>query len=111
LEPDESLGAEHELPAVRQRLLGLFSVKRPLVVGSDDARAFAEERVLAGDYASVEDVANAAVKLLRQRDRRLREARDELQTAFAEMGRGTYLEPTDDEFARAVHERALKHMV
>ena len=24
LEPDESLGAEHELPAVRQRLLGLF---------------------------------------------------------------------------------------
>lgn len=25
LEPDESLGTEHELPAVRQRLLGLFS--------------------------------------------------------------------------------------
>jgi len=24
LEPDESLGLEHELPAVRQRLLGLF---------------------------------------------------------------------------------------
>ena len=24
LEPDERLGAEHELPAVRQRLLGLF---------------------------------------------------------------------------------------
>lgn len=24
LEPDESLGAEHDLPAVRQRLLGLF---------------------------------------------------------------------------------------
>jgi hypothetical protein len=24
LEPDDSLGAEHELPAVRQRLLGLF---------------------------------------------------------------------------------------
>jgi len=24
LEPDESLGSEHELPAVRQRLLGLF---------------------------------------------------------------------------------------
>jgi len=24
LEPDESLGTEHELPAVRQRLLGLF---------------------------------------------------------------------------------------
>lgn len=24
LEPDESLGAEHELPAVRERLLGLF---------------------------------------------------------------------------------------
>ena len=24
LEPDESLGTEHELPAVRERLLGLF---------------------------------------------------------------------------------------
>ena len=24
LEPDESLGVEHELPAVRERLLGLF---------------------------------------------------------------------------------------
>jgi hypothetical protein len=24
LEPDETLGAEHELPAVRERLLGLF---------------------------------------------------------------------------------------
>lgn len=24
LEPDESLGAEHELPAVKKRLLGLF---------------------------------------------------------------------------------------
>ena len=24
LEPDESLGTDHELPAVRQRLLGLF---------------------------------------------------------------------------------------
>jgi hypothetical protein len=24
LEPDDGLGAEHELPAVRQRLLGLF---------------------------------------------------------------------------------------
>jgi hypothetical protein len=24
LEPDDSLGAEHELPDVRQRLLGLF---------------------------------------------------------------------------------------
>lgn len=77
---------------------------------SEDVRAFAEERVRAGEYASVEEVANAAVRLLRQRDQRLRDARDELQAAFAEMDRGTYVEPTDDEFARAVHERALKHM-
>lgn len=31
-EPEESLGAEHELPAVRERLLSL-QVNRPLVVG------------------------------------------------------------------------------
>ncbi len=77
---------------------------------SEDVRAFAEERVRAGEYASVEEVANAAVRLLQQREQRLRDARDELQTAFAEMERGTYVEPTDDEFAQAVHERALKHM-
>jgi antitoxin ParD1/3/4 len=77
---------------------------------SDDVQAFAEERVRAGEYASVEEVANAAVRLLKERNQRLREARDELRAAFAEMDRGEYLEPTDDEFAQAVRERAAKHM-
>jgi hypothetical protein len=33
--------------------------------------------------------------------------RDELRTVFAEMDGGTCLEPTDEEFALAVRERAL----
>jgi antitoxin ParD1/3/4 len=77
---------------------------------SDDVRAFAEERVRAGEYASVEEIANTAVRLLRERSQRLREAHDELRAAFAVMDRGEYLEPTDDEFAQAVRERAAKHM-
>jgi Arc/MetJ-type ribon-helix-helix transcriptional regulator len=76
---------------------------------SDDVQAFAEERVRAGEYASVEEVANAAVRQLQWRNQRLGDARDKLQAAFAEMERGTYLEPTDQEFAKAVRERALKH--
>ena len=86
----------------------MSSKARPIEL-SDDLQAFAEERVHAGEYASVEEVANAAVRLLQSRDQRLRHARDELQAAFAEMERGTYLEPTDEEFAGAVRERALKH--
>jgi hypothetical protein len=76
---------------------------------SDDEQAFGEERVRAGEYASVEEVANAAVRQRQWRNQRLRDARDELQAAFEEMERGTYLEPTDQEFAKAVGERALKH--
>lgn len=76
---------------------------------SEDLHAFAEERVRAGEYASVDEVANAALRLLQQRDERRREVRDELRGVFAEMEAGTYLEPTDDEFAQKVRELALNH--
>ena len=77
---------------------------------AQELREFAEERVRAGEYASVDEVANAAVRLLQQRDERHREVREELRVAFNEMDAGNFVEPTDDEFARAVNERALKHM-
>jgi putative addiction module CopG family antidote len=77
---------------------------------SEDLQAFAEERVRAGEYASIDDVANAALRLLQQRDEQRRQVRDELSAVFAEMENGTYLEPSDDEFAQAVRERASNHM-
>lgn len=76
----------------------------------EDLQAFAEERVRAGEYASVDDVANAGLRLLQQRDERLRTVREELGGLFREMQEGTYMEPTDDEFAQAVRDRALHHM-
>ena len=77
---------------------------------SEDLQAFAEERVRAGEYASIDDVANAALRLLQQRDEQHRRVRDELRAVFTEMENGTYLEPSDDEFAQAVHERARNRM-
>jgi hypothetical protein len=47
---------------------------------------------------------------LQQRDERRREVREDLRAGFNEMDGGNFVEPTDDEFARAVNERALKHM-
>ena len=41
---------------------------------------------------------------------RRHEVREELRAAFNEMDGGNFVEPTDDEFARAVNERALKHV-
>jgi len=79
------------------------------IVLPDDLQAFAEERVRAGDYATVGEVAQAAFRLLQQRDERRHEVREDLATAFLEMERGNYLEPSDDEFDQAVHARALIH--
>ncbi|MCB9608309.1 MAG: hypothetical protein H6716_17100 [Polyangiaceae bacterium] len=59
-----------------------------------DLRAFAEERVSAGEFASVSDVAIEAVRLLKQRTARRAEVRDELTRLFGEMDRGTFIEPT-----------------
>ncbi|MCA9642267.1 MAG: hypothetical protein KC492_16285, partial [Myxococcales bacterium] len=69
-----------------------------------------EERVSAGEFASVSEVAVEAVRLLKQRTARRAEVRDELIRLFGEMDRGTFIEPTDDEFEQAVQDRALKYM-
>jgi putative addiction module CopG family antidote len=77
---------------------------------AEDLQRFAEERVRAGEYASVDDVANAAFRLLQRRGARIHEVREELGGIFREMAEGTYLEPTDQEFAGAVRARAVKHL-
>jgi len=76
----------------------------------EDLQAFAEERVRAGEFASVSEVAAEALRLLKQRAERRDQVREELGKVFGEMEDGNYVEPTDEEFARAVHERALNHM-
>lgn len=75
----------------------------------DDLRAFAEERVRLGQYGSVSEVASEALRLLRAREERREQVREELGDIFREMDQGKYLEPSDDEFAEAVHQRALSH--
>ncbi len=72
-------------------------------------QAFAEERVRAGEYANVDEVAQEAFRLLQQRDERRHQVRDELGALFTEMEAGTYVEPSDDEFDQAVKARALRH--
>jgi Arc/MetJ-type ribon-helix-helix transcriptional regulator len=71
--------------------------------------AFAEERVRAGEYASVSDVAQAAFRLLKLRAERLEETRVELGGYFQDVDEA-FLEPSDEGFADAVHEHALKHL-
>lgn len=74
----------------------------------DDLLAFAEERVRLGQYASVSEVASEALRLLRTREERREQVREELGGIFQGDGDGTYLEPSDEEFADAVHQRALR---
>lgn len=76
----------------------------------EDLQAFAEERVRAGEFASVNEVAAEGLRLLQERAKRRDQVRDELEQLFSEMEDGQYIEPTDDEFAQAVRERALNHM-
>ena len=76
----------------------------------EDLHAFAEERVRAGEYASVSEVATEAFRLLKERAERRERAREELDQLFREMQEGMYVEPTDEEFAQAVRERALNHL-
>jgi putative addiction module CopG family antidote len=80
-----------------------------MIVLPEELQAFAEERVRAGEYANVSEVASEAFRLLQLRDQRRKQVREELDTAFSEMTAGGYLEPSDEEFAEAVRERALKH--
>jgi len=72
---------------------------------------FAEERVRAGEYASVGEVAEEAFRLLQRRDERRQEVREELAAVFREMEDGAYVDPSDDEFEQAVQARALVHSV
>ncbi len=53
----------------------------------EELQAFAA-RVRARQYASVDDVASAALRLLRRHDERRAEAREELDGIFHEMGMG-----------------------
>jgi putative addiction module CopG family antidote len=68
----------------------------------EDLQAFAEERVRAGEYANVVEVALEAFRLLRQRDQQSHRVREELALVFQEMESGTYVEPSDDEFERGL---------
>jgi putative addiction module CopG family antidote len=77
---------------------------------SEDLQAFAEERVRAGEYGSVGEVAAEAFRLLKMRAERREQVRKDLGRVFQEIDDGNHVEPTDEEFARAVHERALDHM-
>ena len=70
----------------------------------EDLQAFAEERVRAGEYASVDEVARDAFRLLQQRDEQ--KARQDLAALFDDMNAGTPLEPAEDEFELAVETRA-----
>jgi putative addiction module CopG family antidote len=70
---------------------------------------FAEEQVHAGNFKSVEEVARAAFSLLRDNARRRDEVREELSRLFEEMDAGKAIPTTDEDFARMVHDRAVKH--
>jgi len=64
--------------------------------------------VRVGQYASADEVASAALRLLRPREERRAEVREELDGIFREMDGGKHVEPTDEEFATPVRERAAK---
>jgi len=51
----------------------------------EELQAFAEECVRSGEYADIEEVIQEAFRLLRQRDQRRRDAREELTAIFSEM--------------------------
>lgn len=71
----------------------------------EELQAFAEERVRSGEYASVIEVAQEAFRLLQQRDKLRKQAREELIAVFREMEDGNQLEPSDDEFEQVVQAR------
>jgi hypothetical protein len=54
-------------------------------------------------------VAHAAFSLLRANARRRDEVREELSGLFKEMDAGKAIPTTDEDFARMVHDRAVKH--
>jgi hypothetical protein len=72
----------------------------------DDLQALAEERVCAGEYANVGEVALEAFGLLQLRDEQRQAVRVDFAGLFGEMESGAQLEPSDGEFEEAVQARA-----
>lgn len=68
----------------------------------EELQAFAEERVRSGEYASVSEVAQEAFRLLQQRDKLRKQAREDLVAMFREMEDSGELAPSDDELEQAV---------
>jgi putative addiction module CopG family antidote len=68
----------------------------------EELQAFAEERVRSGEYASVTEVTQEAFRLLQQRDKLRKQAREDLVAMFREMEDSGQLEPSDEEFEQAV---------
>lgn len=75
----------------------------------EELQAFAEERVRSGEYASVSEVAQEAFRLLQQRDKLRKQAREDLVAMFREMEDSGQLEPSDDELDQVVQARAPTH--
>lgn len=75
----------------------------------EELQAFAEERVRSGEYASVSEVAQEAFRLLQQRDKLRKQAREDLVAMFREMEDSGQLEPSDDELEQAVQVSDLTH--
>ncbi len=73
----------------------------------EELQAFAEERVRSGEYASVTEVLQEAFRLLQQRDKVRKQAREDLIAVFREMEDGNHLERSDDEGEQAEQEQAL----
>lgn len=76
------------------------------IILPEELQTFAEERVRSGEYASVNDVAQEAFRLLQQRDKVRKQAREDLVAMFREMEDSGQLEPPDDESEQAAEARA-----
>lgn len=57
-----------------------------------DLEQFMEQELAAGKYASREELVAEAVRLLRERERRIKELREEILPALERLDRGEYTE-------------------
>jgi putative addiction module CopG family antidote len=57
-----------------------------------DLEQFMEQELAAGKYASGEELVAEAVRLLRERERRVKELREEILPALERLDRGEYME-------------------
>jgi putative addiction module CopG family antidote len=57
-----------------------------------DLEQFMEQELAAGKYASREELVAEAVRLLRERERRVKELREEILPALERLDRGEYTE-------------------